>query len=169
VPLAGDLVAGEGIPDGQLLQRDRSAAAGQAAPMLQCALDEPDGAGGVARGRSLIRLADQHVGHHVWVADLLGPLHRAVGPVRGRPDVAAVLVEPARELRVAGADLQEAHTPCAGKVGKQLLDEVEMPTDGPQDLMRTEQPICRTEFWERAGEMIGNLAGMGYRNDRRSS
>ena len=102
------------------------------------------------------------------VADLLGPFHRPVGPVLGRPEVAAVLVEPTRELGVAGADLQEAHALCAGKVGEQLLDEVEMPTDRSQDLMGTEQPVLGAELWERAGEVIGNLAGLCDRNDRRS-
>jgi hypothetical protein len=51
-PLAGNLVAGEGMPDGQLLQRDRSAAAGQAAPMLQCALGSP-----TVRGASRVAAA----------------------------------------------------------------------------------------------------------------
>ena len=55
-----------------------------------------------------------------------------------------------------------------GKVGEQLLDEVEVPTDGSQDLMRTEQPVRGAELWERAGEVIGNLAGMRHRNDGRS-
>jgi hypothetical protein len=136
--------------------------------MLQRALGEPDGARRVARGSSLVGLADQHVGHHVWVADLLGPFHRTVGPVRGRPNVAAVLVEPARELGVAGADLQEAHALGAGKAGKQLLDQIEVPADGPQDLMRTKQPVLGAELWERTGEVVGNLAGMRYRNDGRS-
>jgi hypothetical protein len=129
-PLAGNLVAGQGMPDGQLVQRDRPAAAGQPPPMLQRTLGKPDGARRVPRGRSLVGLADQHVGHHVSVADLLRPFHRAVGPVGGRPDVAAVLVEPARELSVAGADLQQAHAPWAGEVGQQLLNQVEVPTDG---------------------------------------
>src|SRR4029453_7384762 len=71
-PLAGDLVAGEGVADRQLLQRYRPAAAGQSPPMLQRALGKPDGARRVARGPSLVGLADQHIGHHVWVADLLG-------------------------------------------------------------------------------------------------
>jgi hypothetical protein len=97
--------------------------------MLQGALGKTDRARRVARGRSLIRLADQHIRHHEWVADLLRPLHRAVGPVRGCSDVAAVLIEPACELSVAGADLQEPHAPWAGKVGEQLLDEIEVPTD----------------------------------------
>ena len=43
-----------------------------------------------------------------------------------------------------------------------------MPTDGSQDLMRTEQPVLGAELWERAGEVIGNLAGMRDRNDWRS-
>jgi hypothetical protein len=54
------------------------------------------------------------------------------------------------------------------QVGEQLLDEVEVPPDGSQDLMRTEQPVLGTELWERAGEVIGNLAGMRDRNDGRS-
>ena len=86
----------------------------------------------------------------------------------GCPDVAAVLVEPAPKLGVAGADLQQAHPPGADKVGEQLLDEVEVSTDGSQDLMRTEQPVLRAELWERAGEVIGNLAGMRDRHGGRS-
>src|SRR5687768_17394762 len=103
--------------------------------MLQRTLGKPDRARRVARGRSLVGLANQHVGHHLWVADLLGPLHGAVGPVGGRPEVAAVLVEPARELSVAGADLQQAPAPWAGKVGEQLLDEVQVPANGSQDVV----------------------------------
>jgi hypothetical protein len=34
--------------------------------------------------------------------------------------------------------------------------------------MRTEQPILRAQLRERAGEVIGNLAGVCYRNDGRS-
>ena len=72
-------------------------------------------------------------------------------------------------LATLSADLQQAHPPWAAKVGEQLLNEVEVPTDGSQNLMRTEQPVLGAELWERAGEVIGNLAGMDYRNDRRSS
>jgi hypothetical protein len=48
------------------------------------------------------------------------------------------------------------------------VDEVEMPTDGSQDLMRTEQPVLGAELWERAGEVIGNLAGLRDRHGGRS-
>jgi hypothetical protein len=51
---------------------------------------------------------------------------------------------------------------------KQLLDEVEVPTDGPQDLMGTEQPVLGAELWERTREVIGDLAGMRNWNGWRS-
>jgi hypothetical protein len=40
------------------------------------------------------------------------------------------------------------------------LDEVEVPADGSEDVMGTEQPVLGAELWERAGEVIGDLAGM---------
>jgi hypothetical protein len=116
-PLGGTLVAGERMPDRQLFQRNRPAAAGQPPPMLQRAVGKPDGARRIPRGRSLVGLADQHVGHHVSVADLLGPFHGTVGPVFGRPDVAAVLVEPARHLSVAGAHPARQPDRCPSRRG----------------------------------------------------
>ena len=35
-------------------------------------------------------------------------------------------------------------------------------------MVRTQQPVRGAELWERAGEVIGNLAGMRHRNDGRS-
>jgi hypothetical protein len=166
--LTRDLVAGQGVPDRHLLQRDRAATAGEPAPMLQGGLREPDGPRHVAGGCSLIRLPDQHIGHHERVAGLLGPLHRPVGPMRARPSVAAVLVEPARELGIARADLQQAAALGAGKVGEQLLDEVQVAADGSEDLMGTQQPVGGAQLRECSGEVLHNLAGMGHRNDRRS-
>jgi uncharacterized protein with von Willebrand factor type A (vWA) domain len=43
-----------------------------------------------------------------------------------------------------------------------------VPADGAQDLMRTEQPVLGAELWERAGEVIGDLAGMRNWNNWRS-
>jgi hypothetical protein len=166
--LAGDLVAGEGMPDRQLLERDRAAAAGQPAPMLQGTLSKADGARHVTGTSGLIGLADQHIGHQQRVGGLLGPLHRPVGPVRGRAIIATVLVEPARELGIARADLQQAPAPGTGDVREQLLNEVKVATDGSHDLMRTQQPVGRAQLRECPSQVIHNLAGMCDWNGRSS-
>jgi hypothetical protein len=96
----------------------------------------------------------------VLPASLLRPLHRTVRPVRGRPGVAAVLVEPARELGVARADLQQVDALGACDVREQLLYEVEVPADCSQDVMRAEQPVRCAELRERTGEVICNFPGV---------
>ena len=84
------------------------------------------------------------------------------------PSVATVLVKPARELRIAGADLQQAPTLGAGSVREQLLHEVQVAADSCQNLMRTQQPVSGAQLRERPREVIHNLVDMRDRNDRSS-
>jgi hypothetical protein len=100
---------------------------------VQGGLCEPNSARRVAGGCGLIGLANEHIGHQERVAGLLGPFHGPVGPVRGCPSVAAVLVEPADEFGIAGAHLQQADALRADGASKQLLNEVKVAADGSQE------------------------------------
>jgi hypothetical protein len=70
-----------------------------------------------------VALAHQDVRHHSCVAEFLDIVHRAIGPEHRGLEVAGVLVQPSRELRKAGCQLQQFLAVRLGSHVAELFDK----------------------------------------------
>ena len=104
LPVTGGVFPGNGETVGFLQERHGLHPCGKLAqPPLRSSC-EPDRAGCIPLGRSLICMAGEHIRDDDRVACFMSPFHRPVGPIQSSPAIAHVLVQPTGELRIPGTD-----------------------------------------------------------------
>ncbi|KQV20851.1 hypothetical protein ASC99_20295 [Kitasatospora sp. Root107] len=90
-------------------------------------------------------LACEDVDHEVLIAGGVGPVDSAIRPVLGGEVVAAVLVQPAAELRVLRLDLEQVAPIATGSFRPKLCDESDVVFGSRHDMTGAEDVVALHE------------------------
>ncbi len=119
-----------------------------------------DGLLTIALGGGLVALPEEHVGGHHVVVGLLRPLHGAVRPVQGPVEVPEVLVQPAQELRGAGADGEELVPGTALGVLLETVEQLDVARDRVERVAGAEQVRGLVVTGHRTAQMADEEFGV---------